>query len=104
MAVLVERVGELLVDIQRNLFDRELTFREEHTQRVDSYETFKQVMEGRPGFVIAPWCGAADCEAQIKADTQATLRNIPFGSENVSGTCVKCGKPSNVEAWFAKAY
>ena len=61
-------------------------------------------MEGRPGFVIAGWCGSADCEAQIKAETQATLRNIPFGSERVSGTCVRCGKPSSVEAWFAKAY
>ena len=35
-------------------------------------------MEGRPGFVIAPWCGAADCEAQIKTDTQATIRNMPI--------------------------
>ena len=61
-------------------------------------------MEGRPGFVIAGWCGSADCEAQIKAETQATLRNIPFGSENVAGTCVKCGRPSQGEAWFAKAY
>ena len=61
-------------------------------------------MEGRPGFVIAGWCGSADCEAQIKAETQATLRNIPFGSERVPGTCVKCGNASTAEAWFAKAY
>ena len=57
-------------------------------------------MEGRPGFVIAGWCGSGDCEATIKAETQATLRNIPFGSEKRAGTCVKCGKPSNVEAWL----
>ena len=61
-------------------------------------------MEGRPGFVIAGWCGSAECEAEIKAETQATLRNIPFGSEGIAGTCVKCGKPSIGEAWFAKAY
>ena len=42
-------------------------------------------MEGRPGFVIASWCGSEECEAQIKAETQATLRNIPFGSERSSG-------------------
>ena len=63
-----------------------------------------EVGEGRPGFVIAGWCGSGECEATIKAETQATLRNIPFGSENVAGTCIKCGKPSTVEAWFAKAY
>jgi prolyl-tRNA synthetase len=97
-------IVSLLDQIQQALFERALKFREEHTQRVSDYEEFKRAMEGRPGFVIAGWCGSADCEAQIKADTQATLRNIPFGSVGVSGTCVKCGSSSPSEAWFAKAY
>jgi prolyl-tRNA synthetase len=104
MAMLVERVGELLINIQRNLFDRALAFREEHTQRVDSYEAFKQVMEGRPGFVIAPWCGAADCEAQIKADTQATIRNMPLDGAPLQAQCIRCHAPAEQEAWFAKSY
>ena len=95
---------QLLDEIQRALYDRALKFREEHTQRVGSYDEFKAVMEGRPGFVIAGWCGSDKCEADIKAETQATLRNIPFGSERVTGTCVKCGSASSLEAWFAKAY
>jgi prolyl-tRNA synthetase len=95
----------LLDDIQKTLFARARQFREEHTQRVTSYDEFKAAMEGRPGFVIAFWCGSGECEAQIKADTQATLRNIPFGSGPiVPGICVKCGKPAGVEAWFAKSY
>jgi prolyl-tRNA synthetase len=103
-AALAATVVERLDDIQRALFQRALRFREEHTTRVSTYDEFKSAMEGRPGFVIAGWCGSAECEAQIKADTQATLRNIPFGSERVTGTCVRCGKPSAGEAWFAKAY
>ena len=59
--------------------------------RVDTYDEFKKVMEGRPGFVIAPWCGSADCEAQIKAETQATIRNMPLGEQRTGGRCVKCG-------------
>jgi prolyl-tRNA synthetase len=101
---LAEGVGRLLDDIQTSLLNRAKAFREEHTTRVLTYEEFKSAMEGRPGFVIAGWCGSADCEAQIKAETQATLRNIPFGSEMISGVCVKCGQPSAGEAWFAKAY
>jgi prolyl-tRNA synthetase len=101
---LVSTVTELLGEMQQSLFRRALAFREEHTTRVATYDEFKEVMEGRPGFVIAGWCGGAACEAQIKAETQATLRNIPFGSERVSGTCVRCGQPSSGEAWFAKAY
>ena len=88
----------------RRCCERALKFREEHTTRAATYDEFKSAMEGRPGFVIAGWCGSGECEATIKAETQATLRNIPFGSENVAGTCVKCGKPAEGEAWFAKAY
>jgi prolyl-tRNA synthetase len=101
---LADRVASLLDEIQAALYQRALKFRDEHTIRVSSYDEFKSVMEGRPGFVIAGWCGGEECEAQIKAETQATLRNIPFGSARISGTCVKCGRPSAGEAWFAKAY
>ena len=104
MEGLPETVTRLLAEIQRSLYDRALRFREEHTQRVATYDELKQVMEGRPGFVVAGWCGSEECEAQIKAETQATLRNIPFTGAGVTGTCVKCGKPSTAEAWFAKAY
>jgi prolyl-tRNA synthetase len=98
------RIGQLLGDMQKSLLERARAFRDERTQRVDSYDAFKQIMEGRPGFVIAPWCGSADCEAQIKADTQATIRNMPLGSQTPTGRCVRCDNPARHEAWFAKAY
>ena len=101
---LTAKIVNLLDTIQTNLFERAVKFREKRTKRVSTYEEFKALMEGRPGFVIAGWCGSAECEAQIKAETQATLRNIPFGFEKVSGTCVKCGRAAAGEAWFAKAY
>jgi prolyl-tRNA synthetase len=98
------RLQELLADVQRTLLARAIAFREDHTQSVDDYEAFKSTMEGRPGFVIAPWCGDAACEAQIKTDTQATIRNMPLDAPEVSGGCVRCGKPAIAKAWFAKAY
>ena len=101
---LVGRLKDLLDEIQRNLFERARQFREEHTQRASSYDEFKQIMEGRPGFVIAPWCGAADCEAQIKTETQATIRNMPLQGQAPAGRCIRCDAPAKAEAWFAKAY
>jgi len=101
---LAARVRGILDDVQRNLFERATTFREEHTQRVESYDAFKESLEGRPGFVIAPWCGSASCEAQIKADTQATIRNMPINGSVPAVTCVRCDSPAQAEAWFAKAY
>jgi prolyl-tRNA synthetase len=102
---LAGRVEDLLQEIQQALFDRAVKYREEHTSATDSYAEFKEIMDGRPGFVISPWCGSADCEAQIKAETQATIRNIPFVSEKPQGTkCLKCNGDAVVNAWFAKSY
>jgi prolyl-tRNA synthetase len=97
------RLLQLLDEVQANLHQRARQFRDEHTQRATSYAEFKGILEGRPGFVISPWCGSAECEAQIKADTQATIRNIPNASVP-SGNCVRCDNPAKHEAWFAKAY
>jgi prolyl-tRNA synthetase len=101
---LAVRIRALLVEIQAALLARARTFRDQHTSRTASYEEFKQIMDGRPGFVISPWCESAQCEAEIKAETQATVRNIPFGQDVPSEPCIKCGKPGKVYAWFAKAY
>jgi prolyl-tRNA synthetase len=104
LADLATRVPAILAEIQTNLLARARQYREEHTSEVATWAEFTAAMEGRPGFVIAAWCGDADCEAAIKNETQATLRNIPMGSPRIDGTCVHCGKPAHVKAWFAKAY
>jgi prolyl-tRNA synthetase len=102
---LTDAVAQMLDGIQRALFDRAIAFRNDHTVETDSYEEFKQIMDGRPGFVVSPWCGSATCEADIKTETQATIRNIPFSSAPATGkTCIKCGGDATVHAWFAKAY
>ena len=102
---LVDAIKALLDEIQLNLLTRARAFREEHTTKAATYEEFKTTMEGRPGFVIAPWCGEASCEAEIKTETQATIRNIPVGYDTApGGTCVHCDRPATVSAWFAKAY
>jgi prolyl-tRNA synthetase len=104
MAGLPARVNELLEQIQQELLERAIRFREEHTQRAAGYDEFTRLMEGRPGFVIAPWCGSAACEAQIKTDTQATIRNMPINGAAPPGGCVRCGNAAVAEAWFAKSY
>jgi len=98
------RVRSLLDEMQASLLERALAFREAHTHRVATYAEFKDIMEGRPGFVIAPWCGAAVCEAEIKNDTQATIRNMPIGGAAPSGRCIRCDNAAQSEAWFAKSY
>jgi len=104
LADLAVRVPVILEEIQANLLARALAFRESLTSEAASWDEFKAAMEGRPGFVIAAWCGNAACEAAIKADTQATVRNVPLGSPAVNGHCVKCNGPATAKPWFAKSY
>jgi len=105
MEGLATSVEEMLIDIQQALFDRALQFQKEHTTTTDSYKEFVKIMDGRPGFVISPWCGLPGCEASIKEETQATIRNIPFESATIEESlCFKCGKAAKVNAWFAKSY
>jgi prolyl-tRNA synthetase len=103
-ADLTTRVPALLQEIQDSLLARARAYRDDHTTAVESWEAFVETMSGRPGFVIAHWCGSAECEAQIKAETQATLRNIPLDGVRVAGQCIKCNGPASARAWFAKAY
>ncbi len=105
MEGLAATITALLDEIQAGLLERARAFRESHTSAAATYAEFQAVMEGRPGFVQSPWCGDAECEARIKAETQATIRNIPAGFDVApGGPCVRCDKPAVATAWFAKAY
>lgn len=103
-AELADRVERLLEEIQKNLFDRALKFRTEHTQEITDYMQFRKVMEVDPGFVVSPWCGDAKCEAKVKEETKATIRCLPFGMKAKAGQCLVCGEKTDTQAVFAKAY
>ena len=104
MQGLSTQVTQLLETIQAALFKRAISFREDHTHRTDSKEEFVRLFEGRPGYVVAPWCGDKECEAKIKEETQATIRNIPFEAASSGGRCISCGEESHSDAYFAKSY
>jgi prolyl-tRNA synthetase len=95
-------VEETLEEIQANLYRQALAFREEHTYDPVDYDAFKEAVT--KGFADSYWCGDAECEAQIKEETKATLRCIPLEQESGTGTCVRCGQAAHERAIFARAY
>jgi prolyl-tRNA synthetase len=98
-------VAGLLDQIQQNLFDRALKFREEHTTTVDNYDDFKEAIEQDiPGFLSAHWDGTTETELRIKDETKATIRCIPLEGEREEGVDMVTGKPSKQRVLFAKAY
>jgi len=100
----VEHIGQLLDDIQINLYQKALNHRATHTTEVESYDEFKKVLENKGGFISAHWDGTNETEECIKNETKATIRCIPFDDNYASGSCMVTGKYSKRRVLFAKAY
>ena len=100
---IVDHIKILLGEIQQNIYDKAMAFREANTFPVDTWDGFKEQIE-RGGFILAHWDGTAETEEKIKNETKATIRCIPLNSIEESGTCVYSGKESAKRVLFARAY
>jgi prolyl-tRNA synthetase len=103
-----EDVADLLSIIQTDMRVEAFERREANSIRgAITYERFREVMDGDGAFVYAGFCGSAECEAQVKDETKATIRVLPdeeFRSIDAPDSCLKCGRPASAEALWAKAY
>jgi prolyl-tRNA synthetase len=97
-------IEQLLEEIQQNLYNKALTFRNEQITKVDNWETFKELLAKKGGFVSAHWDGTPETEEKIKEETKATIRCIPLDIQPDQGFCVYSGKPSSQRVLFALAY
>ena len=102
-----EYVKNLLEEIQTNVYQKALNYRNSHITKVDSYDEFKEKIE-EGGFILAHWDGTVETEEKIKEETKATIRCIPFETflddDKEPGTCMVTGKPSVCRALFARSY
>ncbi len=97
------KIEHLLENIQQNIYDRALSFRESKMIRVDSWSEFKDKIE-EGGFLLAHWDGTPETEEKIKQETKATIRCIPLDAKEEVGACVYSGRPSSQRVIFARAY
>ena len=99
-----EYVANLLEEIQQNIYTKAKNFLDEHIYECNNYNEFKErVKDG--GFFLCPWDGTAETEAQIKAETQATIRCVPYGySQENLGNDMVSGKPAKYRVIVARSY
>ena len=104
-AGLADKVAALMDEIQANLYDKALKFRDTNIYKVDTWEEFKQQIE-KGGFLLCHWDGTPETEEKIKEETKATIRCIPIDSCvcEEEGKCIYTGKPSKQRVIFARAY
>uniref|UniRef100_UPI004048443C proline--tRNA ligase n=1 Tax=Algoriphagus sp. TaxID=1872435 RepID=UPI004048443C len=101
---IAQKIGNLLEEIQEQIYQKAFDFRKENTREVNSWEEFKDVLESKAGFLSAHWDGTSETEEKIKELTKATIRCIPLDQVQESGNCIYSGQPSVGRVLFAKAY
>ncbi len=98
------KVGEILEQMQSDMLERARAHRDEHTYVAHNYDEFTRIFNEKAGFVKAMWCGDQACEDKIKEDLSVTSRCMPFEQEQISDTCVCCGKPAKKMVYWGRAY
>jgi prolyl-tRNA synthetase len=94
----------LLKDIQKSIYEKARSYRDEHITNADSWEEFMDLLDTKGGFIKAHWDGTAETEEKIKELSKATIRCIPLNNVLEAGTCILTGKPSVQRVLFARAY
>ena len=96
-------IKNLLNDIQQNIYQKAIAYRNAHIYECDNYDAFKErITDG--GFFLCHWDGTEETEAKIKEDTQATIRCVPFMFEQTEGVDMVSGKPAKHRVLIARAY
>ena len=101
---LEHKIPHLLEQIQQNIYQKALDYRESHMHPVNTWEEFMDALENKTGFVSAHWDGTSETEDKIKELSKATIRCIPLNNLQEDGKCVLTGKPSKERVLFARAY
>ena len=101
---IAQELPEILETMQNDMYSRAKKHLEEHTYTAQTYDEFKDIIENKPGFIKAMWCGDEACELKIKEDTTATSRCMPFEQEHISDRCVCCGRPASRMVVWGKSY
>lgn len=94
---------KLLADIQTNMYNKALAFRDSHVKIVSDIAELKDAVDSG-NFALGMWCGDRECEDKIKEITGASTRNMPFDQTPCGDKCVCCGKKATKKIYFGKAY
>ncbi len=97
-------IKNLLDEIQINIYNRALAFRDENIRETNNWEEFISLLDDKGGFISAHWDGTAETEDKIKEQTKATIRCIPLNNKPETGKCILTGNPSTQRVLFARAY
>lgn len=98
-------IESALLDFAKAIYNKAKENLENRTYACTSIDEINEKLASNgDGFVKAMWCGEEECEDKVKELTGVGSRCIPFTQENLSDTCVCCGKPAKYMVYWGKAY
>lgn len=98
-------IESALSDFAKAIYNKAKENLENRTYACTSIDEINEKLASNgDGFVKAMWCGEEECEDKVKELTGVGSRCIPFTQENLSDTCVCCGKPAKYMVYWGKAY
>ena len=100
---LEKTVENNLAEIQKELFDAANEFLNQNIMHAKNFDDFKKQIENSK-MISASWCGFEECENNIKEQTGADIRVIPFESTSEIKTCIYCQKEGKFNPLFARGY
>ena len=109
-AEIVARIGEILADMQRGMFERALAFRTAHTREITDRKKFEEwyttpgdecCIHG--GFAISPFVDDPRIVDALTA-LKVSVRCLPLDQPQRASVCLFTGQPTDRWALFAKAY
>lgn len=101
---LENKILETLDAIQNSLLEKARKHRDEKTYSAVTLDDFIEIANTKPGFIKAMWCGDQACEEKLKEVAGVSSRCMPFEQEELSDTCVCCGKKAKSLVYWGKAY
>lgn len=97
-------IERLLKEIHQSLYNRALENRENRTFSATDLDEFIKIANEKSGFIKSMWCGDPACEEKLKEVAGVSSRCMPFEQEELSDTCVVCGKKAKTMVYWGKAY
>ena len=95
-------IPTLLENMHQTLYQNAVKQMQENTYEAKTYDEFKAYIK-RGGYV-AMSIADEEAEIQIKKDTTATARVIPFEQKLITDICPVTGRKAQQTIWFARAY
>lgn len=97
MEGLDKKIGALLEEIQKGIFQKALEFRDKNIRTANNMEEFVSIIESQKGFIKAMWCEDAEVKQRLRKKPVQPRGASPLNrTKPVTGALCAIGPPKGL--------